>query len=140
LERTSSTSGLIVGGPSGHDSTLGLLLRAGLLLQRFNHGLLALPLVMTHDTWSERRDEPVDGTVMDGGENVAARRRGCGGGAMARMRRWRDGEDTASGTQHGEGTATRGEGATSVRATAARRRDGEGTTARRAAGVAAVRL
>jgi hypothetical protein len=51
LEWTSTTSGLIVGGPGGHGSTLGLLLRVGLLLlRRFNHGLLALPLVMTHDT------------------------------------------------------------------------------------------
>jgi hypothetical protein len=76
LERTSSTSGLIVGGPGGHGSALGLLLRAGLLLlRRFNHGLLALPLVTTHDTWSERRDESADGTAMDGGENVVARRR-----------------------------------------------------------------
>jgi hypothetical protein len=54
---------------------LGLLLRVGLLLlRRFNHGLLALPLVTTHDTWSERRDEPMDGTAMDGGENVATAR------------------------------------------------------------------
>jgi hypothetical protein len=75
LEWTSSTSGLIVGGPGGHGSTLGLLLRAGhLLLQRFNHGLLALPLVTTHDTWSERRDEPADGTAMDDSENLAAAR------------------------------------------------------------------
>jgi hypothetical protein len=46
-----TTSGLIVGGPGGHGSTLSLLLRAGLLLlQRFNHGLLVLPLLTTHDT------------------------------------------------------------------------------------------
>jgi hypothetical protein len=142
LERMSWTSGLIVDGPGGHGSMLGLLLRAGiLLLRRFNHGLLALPLVTTHDTWSERRDEPADGTVMDGGKKVAARRRGRGGGAV-RMRR-RGGEDAVSGrmtARHGEGAATRGEGAASVRVTAARRRDGEGVAARRAAGVAAARL
>jgi hypothetical protein len=46
-----ATNGLIIGGPSGHDSTLRLLLGAGLLLlRRFNHGLLALPLLATHDT------------------------------------------------------------------------------------------
>jgi hypothetical protein len=44
------TSGMIVGGPGSHGSTLSLLLSAGiLLLQRFNHGLLALSLVATHD-------------------------------------------------------------------------------------------
>jgi hypothetical protein len=48
LEPTPVTSGVIIGGPG---STLSLLLSAGLLLllQRFNHGLLALPLVATHD-------------------------------------------------------------------------------------------
>jgi hypothetical protein len=115
LERTSSTSGLIVGGPGGHGSTLGLLLRAGLLLLwRFNHGLLALPLVTTHDTRSERRDEPAGGTAMDDGENAVARMRRRGG-------RRRGGEDAAL-----------------VRATAAQRR--EGAVTRQAAGVAAARL
>jgi hypothetical protein len=46
LEPMLATGGLIIG---GHGSTLGLLLSASLLLlQRFNHKLLALPLVMTH--------------------------------------------------------------------------------------------
>jgi hypothetical protein len=50
LEPMPATRGLIVGGPGGHGSTLDLLLSAGLLLlRRFNHGLLALPLVVTHD-------------------------------------------------------------------------------------------
>jgi hypothetical protein len=49
LEPMPTTGGLIVSGPGGHDSTLGLLLSVSLLLlQRFNHELLALPLVMTH--------------------------------------------------------------------------------------------
>jgi hypothetical protein len=40
---------LIVSGPGGHGSTLGLLSSASLLfLWRFNHDLLALPLVATH--------------------------------------------------------------------------------------------
>jgi hypothetical protein len=78
---------VIIGGPGGNGSTLGLLLRAGLLLpRRFNHGLLALPLVMTHDTWSEQRDELADGTAMDDSENKVARRRGRGGGTVVRMR------------------------------------------------------
>jgi hypothetical protein len=49
-----------------------------------------------------------------------------------RMRR-RGGEDAVSGrmtVRHGEGAATRGEGAASVRVTAARWRDGEGVAAR----------
>jgi hypothetical protein len=46
LELTPVTDGLIIG---GHGSMLGLLLSASLLLLwRFNHGLLALPLVTTH--------------------------------------------------------------------------------------------
>jgi hypothetical protein len=45
------TSDLIIGSPGGHGSTLGLLLRAGLLRRRrFNHRLLALPVLATHDT------------------------------------------------------------------------------------------
>jgi hypothetical protein len=49
LEPTPTTGGLIIGGPGGHGSTLGLLLSASLLLlRRFNHELLALPLVVTH--------------------------------------------------------------------------------------------
>jgi hypothetical protein len=49
LELTPTTGGLIVGSPSGHGSTLGLLLSASaLLLRRFNHELFALPLFMTH--------------------------------------------------------------------------------------------
>jgi hypothetical protein len=108
LERTSSTSGLIIGGPGGHGSTLGLLLRAGLLLLwRFNHGLLALPLVTTHDMRSERRDEPADGTAMDDGENTVARMRRRGG-------RRRGGEDAAlvraTAAQRREGAVARGRG------------------------------
>jgi hypothetical protein len=49
LERTLSTSSLIVGGPGGNGSMVGLLLSMGLLLRRFNHRILALPLVVTHD-------------------------------------------------------------------------------------------
>jgi hypothetical protein len=46
LEPTPAIGGLIV---SGHGSTLSLLLSASLLLlQRFNHELLTLPLVATH--------------------------------------------------------------------------------------------
>jgi hypothetical protein len=45
LEPTPATGGLIIG---GHGSTLGLLLSVSLLLRRFNHELLALPLVATH--------------------------------------------------------------------------------------------
>jgi hypothetical protein len=45
LEPTLATGGLIIG---GHGSTLGLLLSASLLLRRFNHELLALPLVAAH--------------------------------------------------------------------------------------------
>jgi hypothetical protein len=49
LELMPTTGDLIVGGPSGHGSTLGHLLSASLLLlRRFNHELLALPLVATH--------------------------------------------------------------------------------------------
>jgi hypothetical protein len=49
LEPMPATGGLIVGGPGSHGSTLGLLLSVSLLLlQRFNHKLLALPLVATH--------------------------------------------------------------------------------------------
>jgi hypothetical protein len=49
LEPTPVTGGLIVSGPGDHGSTLGLLLSVSLLLlQRFNHELLALPLVVTH--------------------------------------------------------------------------------------------
>jgi hypothetical protein len=48
LEPTPVTSGLIVRGPSDHGSTLGPLLSASLLVRRFNHWLLALPLVVTH--------------------------------------------------------------------------------------------
>jgi hypothetical protein len=49
LERTPSTSGLIIGGPGDHGSTVSLLLSTSLLLRRFNHQILALPLVTTHD-------------------------------------------------------------------------------------------
>jgi hypothetical protein len=49
LERMPSTGGLIISGPGSHGSTVGLLLSTGLLLQRFNHQILALPLVATHD-------------------------------------------------------------------------------------------
>jgi hypothetical protein len=64
LEPTPATDGLIVGGPGGHGSTLDLLLSASLLLlRRFNHELLALPLVMTHHV----------------GLNEPARRRGAEG-------------------------------------------------------------
>jgi hypothetical protein len=46
LEPTLATGGLII---SGHGSTLGLRLSASiLLLLRFSHELLALPLVVTH--------------------------------------------------------------------------------------------
>jgi hypothetical protein len=46
LEPTRATGGLIV---SGHGSTLSLLSSASLLLLRkFNHGLLVLPLITTH--------------------------------------------------------------------------------------------
>jgi hypothetical protein len=49
LELIPVTDGLIVGGPGYHGSTLGLLLSASLLLLwRFNHGLLVLPLVAIH--------------------------------------------------------------------------------------------
>jgi hypothetical protein len=49
LERMPSTGSLIVGGPGGHGSTVSLLLSMSLLLQMFNHRILALPLVVTHD-------------------------------------------------------------------------------------------
>jgi hypothetical protein len=53
LELTSMTGGLIIGGPDGHGSTLGLLLSMGLLLLRkLNHRFLPLSLVMTHDVGS----------------------------------------------------------------------------------------
>jgi hypothetical protein len=46
LEPTPATGGLII---NGHGSTLGLCLSASiLLLRRFSHELLALPLVVTH--------------------------------------------------------------------------------------------
>ncbi len=49
LGPTPVIGGLFGGGLGGHGSMLGLLLSASLLLLwRFNHGLLALPLVMTH--------------------------------------------------------------------------------------------
>jgi hypothetical protein len=49
LEPMPTTGGLIIGGPGSHGSTLGLHLSVSLLLlQRFNHKLLALPLVTTH--------------------------------------------------------------------------------------------
>jgi hypothetical protein len=53
LELTSTTGGLIVGGPDGHGSTFDLLLSTGLLLlRRLNHQFLPLSLVTTHDVGS----------------------------------------------------------------------------------------
>jgi hypothetical protein len=73
LEPTPATGGLIVGGPGGHGSTLGLLLSVSLLLlQRFNHELLALPLVTTHHVGLYK---PV--TVAR--EGATTRSRGCPG-------------------------------------------------------------
>jgi hypothetical protein len=49
LELTPTTSGLIIGSLGGHGRMLDLLLSASLLLlRRFNHELLALPLAVTH--------------------------------------------------------------------------------------------
>jgi hypothetical protein len=59
LERMPSISDLIIGGPDGHGSTVGLLLSTGLLLLRFNHQILALPLVMTYDA-SDRATRRAD--------------------------------------------------------------------------------
>jgi hypothetical protein len=71
LELTPVTGGLIIGGPGGHGSTLGLLLSATLLLlRRFNHELLALPLVATHHIGL---NEPATTTR----EGVATWIRGC---------------------------------------------------------------
>jgi hypothetical protein len=66
LEPTPATNSLIVGGPGGHGSTLGLLLSASLLLlQRFNHELLALPLVVTHHVGlNELATAAREGTTM----------------------------------------------------------------------------
>jgi hypothetical protein len=53
LELMSMTGGLIVGGPDGHGSTLGLLLSTSLLLlRRLNHRFLPLSFVTTHDVGS----------------------------------------------------------------------------------------
>jgi hypothetical protein len=65
------TGGLIVGGPGSHGRTLGLLLSASLLLLlRFNHELLALPLVATHHVGL---NEPATAAQ----EGVVTRSRGC---------------------------------------------------------------
>jgi hypothetical protein len=49
LELMPMTSGLIIGSLGGHGRMLDLLLSASLLLlRRFNHELLALPLAVTH--------------------------------------------------------------------------------------------
>jgi hypothetical protein len=74
------TDGLIIGGPGCHGSTLGLLLSASLLLlQRFNHELLGLPLVTTHHIGL---NEPVIAVR----EGVVTRSRGCPGDGTRRHR------------------------------------------------------
>jgi hypothetical protein len=67
-----ATGGLIIDDPGDHGSTLGLLLSASLLLRRFNHGLLALPLITTHHI---NLNEPVTAAR----EGAAMRSRGCPG-------------------------------------------------------------
>jgi hypothetical protein len=63
--------GLFVDGTGGHCSTLGLLLSVSLLhLLRFNHELLALPLVMTHHVGL---NEPATAAQ----EGAVTRSRGC---------------------------------------------------------------
>jgi hypothetical protein len=87
------TDSLIIGGPSGHGSTLDLLLSASLLLRRrFNHELLALPLVATHHVVL---NEPAT-TVREG---ATTRSRGCLGDGTRR-----DGDTTAAAMDGGGGT------------------------------------
>jgi hypothetical protein len=73
LELTPATGGLIIGGPGGHGSTLGLLLSASLLLLwRFNHELLALPLVATHHVG-------LNESAIAAREGTVTQSRGCPG-------------------------------------------------------------
>jgi hypothetical protein len=73
LEPTPTTNDLFVGGPGGHGSTLSLLQSVSLLLlRRFNHGLLALPLVVTHHVGL---NEPTTAAQ----EGTATQSRGCPG-------------------------------------------------------------
>jgi hypothetical protein len=80
LEPTPATDGLFVGGPGGHGSTLGLLLSVSLLLLwRFNHMLLALPLVATHHVG-------LNESATAAREGTATRSRGCPGDGTRRHR------------------------------------------------------
>jgi hypothetical protein len=87
--------------------------------------------------WIERRDEPADGTTMDGGDGAEQWRmreqRGCGGdeNVVARTRwggedRWQRGRGGAARTGGGEGAAARArhggiEGAAALEGVAAAR-------------------
>jgi hypothetical protein len=101
LEQTVAIGGLIIGGPGGHGSMLGLLLSVSLLLRRFNHGLLALPLVATHHVGL---NEPATAAR----EGMVTRSRGCPGDGT-RRRRWLWTVAAAQGSggygQHGGGGA-----------------------------------
>jgi hypothetical protein len=77
LEPTPVTGDLIVDGPGGHGSTLGLFLSVSLLLQMFNHEFLALPLLVTHHVGL---NEPVIAVQ----EGAAMRSRGCPGDGTRR--------------------------------------------------------
>jgi hypothetical protein len=98
LEPTPVTGGLIISGPGGHGSTLGLLLSASLLLlRRFNHELIALPLVTSHHislnepataaregAATRSRGYPNDGTRRHRTTVVAL----DGGGGVGQWRLW----------------------------------------------------
>jgi hypothetical protein len=95
LELIPVTDGLIVGGPGYHGSTLGLLLSASLLLLwRFNHGLLALPLVAIHHV---DLNEPATAAS----EGMAMRSRGCPGDGTRQHRTMAVTMDGAAAVQDG---------------------------------------
>jgi hypothetical protein len=130
LEPTPATGGLIVGGPGGHGSTLGLLLSASLLLRRFNHELLALPLVATHHVG-------LNELATAAREGAATRSRRCPGDGTRRTGRrrrlWTVAAVLGSGaSRRGRcGVATTQDGVAAAQdGAAAARRSGGGCTTR----------